>query len=85
MSHITLQIISLVGAALILIPFAALQFGRLHQEGISYTLSNFLGSSILLYVAIVDNQYGFILLEGVWALVSIWGLVKGMRVKFSSS
>lgn len=84
MSHTTLQIISLVGAALILVPFAALQFGKLHQEGIPYTLSNLLGSSILLYVAIVDNQYGFILLEAVWALVSIRGLLKGVRVKFSS-
>lgn len=76
MSHTAIQIISLVGAALILLPFAALQFGKLHQEGVLYTASNLIGSSILLYVAILDNQYGFILLETVWALVSLRGLLR---------
>jgi hypothetical protein len=30
-------------------------------------------------VAIIERQWGFLLLEGVWALVSFWSLLQRMR------
>ena len=68
------QIIGIIGALLILLPFAASQLGRLRVMSYSYQLMNFVGATILTIIAVLERQYGFILLEGVWALMSVVGL-----------
>jgi hypothetical protein len=73
------QLISIAGAFLILIPFAASQLGRLRTMSWSYQVLNFVGASALTVVAILERQYGFILLEGVWALMSLVGMQRVWR------
>lgn len=68
------QLVQIVGALLILAAFAGAQFGRLEQRSISYLVLNLVGSVILAVLAAVESQYGFLLLEGVWAIVSAWAL-----------
>ncbi len=66
-------------ALLILIPFAANQFERLTRDSFVYQLMNLAGSGTLAAVALVERQYGFLLLEGTWALVSLWGLASVLK------
>lgn len=68
------QIIGLLGAFLILIPFAASQLERLETSSKTYQTLNLVGAVILTTIAGLERQYGFILLEGVWALMSLVGL-----------
>ena len=65
------QIMSLVGAAMVLGAFAASQRGSLSRTDVWYNLLNLFGSALLTIVAVVDRRIGFILLEGLWALFSI--------------
>jgi hypothetical protein len=79
------QAISLVGAALILAAFAAQQAGRLKPADAAYLALNFVGSAILAYFAIEAKSLGLSVLESVWALISLWSLVKLRRAPSSSS
>jgi hypothetical protein len=72
------QVGQIVGALLILVPFVGSLLGRLPNGSRRYLVLNLLGSSALATVAIVEGQYGFILLQGVWAIVSAASLL-GMR------
>lgn len=74
-----LQVISLAGALLILLPFSGSQVGRLSTASLSYQLMNLIGASLLTVVAIIERQAGFILLEGTWTIVSLVGLSRVMK------
>lgn len=68
------QLIQIVGALLILAGFAAVQFERLRPDSRLYLTLNLVGSAILAVLAWVESQWGFLLLETVWAIVSAGGL-----------
>jgi hypothetical protein len=63
-----------VGALGILVPFALLQVGRTTPHSRSYLAGNLAGSVILTVLAAVESQWGFVILQGVWALFAIRGL-----------
>lgn len=73
------QLAQLVGAILILAAFAGAQFGRIDQHSVTYLTLNLVGSAILAVLAALDSQIGFLLLEGVWAIVSAWALWGALR------
>lgn len=70
-----LDVVEILGALAILIAFAANQTGRLNPGSRRYLVLNLAGSTVLAVLAAHDRSWGFLLLEGVWALVSLAGLV----------
>jgi hypothetical protein len=68
------QAVSLLGAALILIAFAALQRGRWGPAGRAYLWCNVVGAGLLTLVAFWDRRLGFIVLELAWTAMSAAGL-----------
>lgn len=73
------QAIQIVGALLILAAFTAVQLERMRPDSRLYLALNLLGSAILAVLAVIAAQWGFVLLEGVWAIVSAWGLFNAFR------
>ena len=70
------QLLSLAGAALVLIAFIALQLGRMEREDVAFNLLNLAGSVLLAWVAIADHRLGFIMLEVAWAFFSLLPLIR---------
>jgi hypothetical protein len=73
------QLVQIFGSLLILIAFVSAQRGALSAQSRRYLLFNLAGSTILTVLAAHERQYGFLLLEFCWALVSAWGLVQMLR------
>jgi hypothetical protein len=74
-----MQVLSLLGALLVLGAFVQQQRGRWKSDGPAYLWLNLAGAAALTVVAVWDRRVGFVLLESVWAIVSLLSLVKASR------
>jgi hypothetical protein len=73
------QVIQVVGALMILVAYAAAQNGRWSTDAPIYLWLNEIGSLILAVLAAMSENWGFLLLEGVWAIVTANSLLKRRR------
>jgi hypothetical protein len=73
------QVVQIVGALLILAGFAGLQLGKISAVSRTYLWLNLVGAIILAVLAFVEEQWGFLLLEAVWSIVSAWSLVQVLQ------
>ena len=76
-----MQLISIAGAVLMLGAYAAHQMERLGRDTYAYQLMNLIGAAALTAAAMATKQAGLILVEGAWTLISVFGLLKLMRVR----
>jgi len=77
----TLQIVQIAGALLVLTGFLAAQANLLDQRSYRYLLPNAVGSAALAATAGFGADWGFVFLEGTWALVSLHGLAERVRAR----
>jgi hypothetical protein len=69
------QLVQLLASLVVLVAFAAGQRGLLAPQSRRYLALNLAGSAVLAVLAAQERQWGFLLLEVCWALVSGWGLL----------
>jgi hypothetical protein len=70
------QVISFIGALLIMIAYGGHQLGWINARRPSYNLMNAAGSAILAWIALHPFQIGFVVLETVWTVISLWALFR---------
>jgi hypothetical protein len=73
------HVVQIGGALLVLAAFALAQarvLSVLTPQARSYLVLNLVGASVLAVDAYVERQWGFLLLEGVWAVIAAWGLAR---------
>ena len=70
------SLVQIVGALLVLAAFALAQARVLTPEARIYLVLNLIGAGVLAVEAYIEEQWGFLLLEGVWAVIATWGLLR---------
>lgn len=79
MSSVMEQLLQFAGAGMVLAAFISVRTGKLAHDSFRSLYLNFVGSAILALLATIESQWGFLLLEGCWALVSLQGICSKYR------
>lgn len=75
------QLISLLGAAMMLVAYAGQQLKKLQPDKFLYILLNLIGAIILTVVAYRVRQTGLTLVEGSWAVISALSMIRYLQQK----
>lgn len=76
MTGVLAQVLQVVGALLVLSAYALAQARRLRDTSRTYLATNLAGGAVLAVLALLGRDWGFLVLEGSWALISLRGLVR---------
>jgi hypothetical protein len=74
-----LQAVQIGGALMILAAFGLVQARRLSVAGVAYFVLNLVGAIALGVSALIESQWGFVMLETAWAAISVRGLIAAVR------
>jgi hypothetical protein len=77
------NIIGVMGVGLILMAFFLHTARFIENNGKLYYVMNIFGAALACYASFLIAYLPFVILEGVWTLVSIYGLMKAMKIKMS--
>ena len=77
------NIIGTIGVGLILIAYFMNTTSMIIRNGQMYYVLNIIGSAMATYASLLIGFIPFVILEGTWALVSIYGLMRVMRIKMT--
>ncbi len=75
--------IGTIGVALTLIAFFLNSTKYIVTNGKLYYVLNIFGAALTCYASILIPYVPFIILEGAWTIVSVFGLMKAMNIKLS--
>jgi hypothetical protein len=73
--------IGFTGVAILLTAFFLNLSGKVSKDSSNYLIMNIIGAGLACYASVLLNYVPFIILEACWALVSLFGLLKVLRLK----
>ncbi len=73
------DIIGTIGVGLILIAYFLNIFSLIQKDGKLYFIMNIIGASLSCYASLLINYMPFIILEGTWTIVSLFGIINLYR------
>jgi hypothetical protein len=73
------DVVQIAGALLVLSGFLLVQFDRIDPAAYRYLIPNIAGSTAMTVTAVIAREWGFVFLEGTWALVSAHGILTRLR------
>ncbi|MEL4455233.1 CBU_0592 family membrane protein [Lutimonas vermicola] len=68
--------IGFIGVFQILLAYMLNVLGKISKDDISFMLLNLIGAGMACYASILMNYMPFVVLEGIWAIVSLISLIK---------
>ena len=77
------DIIGLIGVALILVAYFLNTEALIPVNGKLFYVMNMIGAVLACYASWLISYWPFVILEGTWTLVSIYGLMRTMKIKLT--
>ncbi len=77
------DLIGTIGVAIILLAYFLNTAKLLPRDGKAYYVLNIIGAALAAYASFLIDYMPFVILEGTWTLVSIYGLMKAMKIKMT--
>ena len=77
------DIIGSIGVWLILLAYFLNTIGMFKKDKKMFYVLNIIGAALACYASYLIDYWPFVILEGVWTLVSIYGLMKTMKIKMT--
>jgi hypothetical protein len=77
------DLIGTLGVTLILLTYFLNTAKLIPRNEKLYYVLNMIGGALAAYASLLISYWPFVILESVWTLVSIYGLMKTMRIKIT--
>ena len=77
------DIIGSIGVAMILIAYFLNTENLIPVNGKFFYVVNIIGAALACYASYLIAYWPFVILEGTWTLVSLYGLMRAMRIKIT--
>lgn len=77
------DIIGAAGVGLILVAYFLSTEKLMKPDGKLYFVLNIIGAGLATLASLLISYWPFVILEGTWVLVSLYGLMKAMRIKLT--
>jgi multidrug transporter EmrE-like cation transporter len=81
MSYGLLDLIGNIGVVILIITFLMLQLNKLPSDGLTYSLLNAIGASLIVVSLFFDFNLSALLMEVFWVLISFVGIYRYFRLK----
>jgi multidrug transporter EmrE-like cation transporter len=81
MNHVLIDVIGIIGVAIIVVAYLMLQLEKLKSTDLAYSVMNALGASLIVASLIVDFNLSALLMEVFWVLISFIGIGRHLRLK----
>ncbi len=77
------DLIGTIGIALVLFAYFLNTMKYIRVNGKVFYVLNSIGGALSCYAALLIDFWPFVILEAVWTIVSIYGLMRTMRIKLT--
>jgi len=77
------DLIGTIGVGIILLAYFLDTIGMIQINGKLFYVMNIIGGAFACYASFLIKYVPFIILEGTWTLVSIYGLMRTMKIKIT--
>ncbi|MBA3673752.1 MAG: hypothetical protein H0W75_02145 [Chitinophagaceae bacterium] len=75
------DIIGSIGVFILIMAFVLNLLNKISKDSISYILMNIIGAGLACYASYLIQYFPFIILEGVWTLISLIALLRYYKVR----
>ncbi|MDO9266613.1 MAG: hypothetical protein Q7U00_05965 [Sulfurimonas sp.] len=81
MNSFTVDVVGIVGVAMVLATYFLLQSEKIDSKGFLYSFLNFVGALLIVYSLLYSWNLASFIIEFFWILISLYGLKKWYRSK----